>query len=525
MVGVLWLAHLGKLAAAGELRGGWRVVAGAAARAAAVVAGLALVMAITGYFGLPPPNHGLYGQLRYDLLNPFCSYGIWSMATLPLPCSARNEDWDGQGFLGLGTIALLVIAVAALALALARRRRLDWSARLPRWPLVVACLFLVWFAATNRVVAGGHELVHYWLPARWLRLAENFRGSGRMAWPLLYAEMFLVLAVFARAVPARLHFWILLPLALYQAYDYRAGIRIINADLPYQHRIHALASPAWDQLAAYDRFIALPSEEGMPGWPDLEWQAARRGLACNFGYFVRVDHRRDLLGRRRLLEPLRRGAFDPRAVYLVLEPGLWEWLHVIKGADDVMLTADGYRLLFPGGRRLGLIDDPFTPAPALPAGQWRTLGERGDGDGAVTYGWTWEGLGARTQLDVAGLSIAQPDGERGQPRRVALHFSWVRVIPRRPVRQYRVLSHGRLLAEGTFTSDPAGEVIEVVVPAELTAARELELELQLPGSGGLLSGGRFLNADLWHYWISARPGDAPPPPPSPPAVPPRGAPQ
>lgn len=513
MTTVLWLAHLGKIAALGGLRGGRRVVLAACGRAALVVLAVGTLMYLAGYFGVKGINYHLYGSARYDLRNPLCSYGIWSLTTTPLICGAKPADWDGQAWLGLGGLAALGIGCLALVVTLiVRRGRFDWSARVPRWPLLIACLWLVWFAATNQVVFAGKELFAYPLPQRWLDMAETFRASGRMIWPVFYAELFFILALFARAIPSRLHLWILAPLALYQTYDVQYGIKVVNSDIPVANRIHPLSSPAWDRLAEYDRLVGVPVEVAQFGWHDLVWQAARRGAATNVGYFNRSSQTRETNARAFWLRSLISGSFDPRTVYL-LEDKLWEVMRELKGKDDVALTADGYHLLFPGGARFGLIDDLSPPRQALPLGGWRQVGEQGDGDGALLSGWSWEEPWGRwSDFRVAALSIAQPEGERGVARRVALHF--VAAYPSRTGGQrYRILSQGQLLAEGGLGE--AGGLIELTVPATLTGRGVICLELELPDATRMAADGRYLGVALAHLWMSSRPGEAPPPLPPP----------
>ncbi len=513
MTTILWLAHLGKLAAMGKLRGGPRVVLAAMARAALVVLGVGVVMYLAGYFGVKSVNHHLYGFARYDLLNPICSYNIWSMSVMPVRCGPRAYDYDGQGFLGLGMLALLAVALLATAITwIARRRRPDWSARVPRWPLAVGLFLLIVFAATNQVVAGGVELFQYPLSRRWLAFAETFRGSGRMSWPFFYALMLAILALFARAVPARLQVLLLLPLALYQGYDYRVGIEVINADLSWANRLSPMSSPAWDKLASYDRLVSVPSMVAQRGWHDLVWQAAQRGAGTNIGYFNRNDRLRDLDARTRRIRELIDGALDPRTVYVLPYDGLWELMHTRKGPQDVMLVADGQRLLFPGGARLGLVDDPFTAAPALPLGQWRSFG--GDADRYLTYEWTLAHASERwSDLSIAGLAIQLPPEAIGQEHRVAIHVKTVNKQQR-----YRILLAGQLLAEGALDQD--GGTISFLVPAALAQRSPLELELELPDAIRMTPEGHYLGLLLERIWVAARPGDEPPPPPAPAAPPP-----
>jgi Family of unknown function (DUF6311) len=513
MVTVVWLAHLGKMAALGKLAGGRRVVLAAAGRALLVVLAVGAVMWLAGYFGVRGPTQHLYGQARYDLMNPICSYGLWSVATKPFLCGNRWNDWDGQAFLGLGTFLVLgAAALGAIALRVRQRRWPDLSSRLPRWPLLVACLFLVAFAATNDVVFGTKELVSYPLPRWWLDKAENFRSSGRMIWPVFYVEIFGIVALFARVIPARWQALILLPAGLFQAYDYRQGIERVNRDIPTANRIHQL-SPVWDQLAHYERLISVPAPTAPPGWHDLAWQAAKRGLATNVGYFGRIDPVRESAGRRRWVDTITRGPFDPRSVYVFNDQGgLWDAARARKGPDDVMITVDGQRVLFPGGARYGLVDEPQPALPALPLGQWRRVSEKDEAAIYLTQGWYWpESWGRWSEQWLAGLTIQQPAGGSGLERTVALE---VVAFGQRPRQRYRVRVEGELIAEGKLVEQAS--VLQFTVPARLNRHASLSVEIELPDAQWSPDG-RILAIGLRQLWISAAPGEQPPLPPPPPS--------
>jgi hypothetical protein len=515
MVTMIWLAHLGKMAAMGKLKGGPRVIAAALGRAGLVVLFVGVVTWLAGYFGVKGVNQHLYGQARYDLMNPICSYGAWSAWWPTIYCGNRNADWDGQAFLGLGNLAVLGVAVAGVLVLLVLRRRLpDLSSRMPRWPLLVVCLLLLAFAATNDVIFGSKEIFHYDLPTWWLAKAENFRSSGRMMWPVFYVEIFLIVALFARAIPARWQVWILLPAGLIQAYDFRYGIEVINAEIPTANRIRDLQSPAWEQLGHYDRLVSVPARTAQPGWNDMAWQAAQRGLGTNIGYFGRVDPRREAQGRQRWVRTVTMGPFDPETVYVFADEGkLWSTARELKGKDDVMLIADGQRMLFPGGARYGLVDEPVAPLPALPLGQWRRVGNKMEASIYLTDGWSWpEPWGRWSEREQAYMTIPQPDGGSGVDRTVAMEVVVYKPTPTSRQR-YRVLAGNEVIFEGNLVEETS--VMQFTVPARLNTHRSLFLEIELPDAQGSTDG-RILAIGLQQLWISATPGELPPPPPPPP---------
>jgi hypothetical protein len=381
MVAVLWAAHLVKVLVH-RRPPSIRELLAAAAGAVAVVIGVIAVMWLVGYFGYGSTGTSFYGQDRFDLANFVGSYRIWSRWFPYLVCGARPFDWDGQAFLGIGVIGLLAIAAASgvvRAMMRSRRRRatttpaVEATARIPMWPLLLACAALVTFAASNHVVAWHHELFSYPLPHRWMRLAETFRGAGRMAWPALYATIVAILVLFARAVPPRLHLGVLTLAALLQAYDVSPGIDVMIYNPLSSPWVHSLPDPSWRAADHYQQLIAVPGSELPPDWQDLSWVAAQHRLGTNFGVFNRTRWREVVRADARWQASVDHARFEPQTIYLFLQDHAWQVARRRKGPNDVARLVDGRRLLFPDGARFGLRDDVAAaaasprPAPASAA--------------------------------------------------------------------------------------------------------------------------------------------------------------
>jgi hypothetical protein len=504
MVAALWGAHLLKVAALGQLRGGARALLAAAAGVLAVIVACGAMMWLAGYFGPRSPQLHMYGTGRYDLAGPICTRELWSQVVPSINCKSRANDWDGQSFLGIAILAVLVSMLAGLALRWPRAPRLG---TMPRWPLWGVGLFLLAFAVTNDVAFAAQDLFSYPLPRRWLAMAETFRSSGRLIWPVFYLGLFAILAGFVRLVPERFHLGILLPFGLLQFFDVRPGLAAVNLFDPKEFPVaRDLPSPAWQHLERYDKLIGVAAVGGQRDWQDLVWQAAKRGMATNIGLFNRTDKARADAGRAHWLRTVTEDRLDPSAVYVIPERELWDALRAHKGKDDVALVADGHFLLFPGGARHGLVDDATQPLPALPLGQWRKVGSGGEGNRYLTNGWSWlEDWGRWNNSNLAGITVRQPAGEVGLARRIVLD-----VVPytTRGVRtqRYRVLAWNQLVAEGEIKASDT--LVTFDVPGALNRREWLFLELQLPDAR-LERDGRELALGIRRLWISAQPGTMP----------------
>lgn len=504
MVAALWGAHVLK---AVTLAGLWRRPAALAATAAAVLAVIAVcgvAMYLIGYSGPASPQLKIYGMGRYDLSGPICPRKIWSQVIPSFNCESRANDWDGQSFLGIGMFAALITMLIAWWRRWPRTPRVG---RMPRWPLLLVGFFLLAFAVTNEVSFAAIDLFSYPLPKRWLALAETLRSSGRLIWPLFYLGLFGILAGFARLVPARYHLMLLLPFGVAQMLDMRHALELVNAYAPEELPVvRELRAPAWDKLAAYDRLISVPAVAGYQGWQDLVWRASRSKVASNLGLFNRFDKARADAGRLAWLRTVTEGRLDPRAVYELPGQELWDAVRAGKAPDDVALVADGFFLLFPGGRRHGLVDDATPPLPVLPLGVWRRVGKGGDGNRYLTNGWPWlEEWGRWNNSPLVGFTIRQPAGELGRPRRIVLD-----IIANRPlhgrVQPYRALVWGKPVAEGEIHLSDTTLTIDV--PGELNTREWLFLELQLP-EARLERDGRELALGVRRIWISDEPGSSP----------------
>jgi hypothetical protein len=502
MVGAVWLAHLIKIAALGRLRGGVSAIARAAAGALGVVSGCGAVMWLVGYFGIQGPSTHLYGSGRYDLAGPVCTFELWSRVFPFVPCGSRRNDWDGQAFFGVDFLAILAIALVVLAV---RRSLVARSSTLPRWPLVVVSIFVTAFAATNTVGFASHDILSYPLPARVLAIAETFRGSGRMMWPVYYAALVGVMALFARAVPPRFHLRILLPLLAFQVWDLQLVLRLLNHYASYNPHITELRSPTWRNLAAYDALISVPAVQAQVGWEDLTWQAIQHKAATNIGLFNRSDLAKIARARRREIDELLSGRLDPRVVYLVPNHELWLIARDRKSPGDAAVTADGHRLIFPHGAALGLVDEPAASVPQ-PLGVWRSAADHGDGERYLSSGWSWpEQWGRWADGPLASVALLQTADQVGVERDVVLDVIAPGFRDHRGQR-YRIDVAGERLTEGVIRSSG---FVHVTVPARLNQRRGLVLVIELPDATGA-DDGRVLALGVRRLWISDQPGTTAP---------------
>jgi len=130
----------------------------------------------------------------------------WNLATLLVPPEAywgfprgivrdaTGGQYEGDTYLGLGTILVLVVCLLARPKQVVAALRRHW----------IFCLVLLAFAAyaaSHRVFVGSRLLAEVPLPERILGLTSFFRASGRFIWIAAYALGLLSLAGLLKWTP------------------------------------------------------------------------------------------------------------------------------------------------------------------------------------------------------------------------------------------------------------------------------------------------------------------------------------
>lgn len=98
--------------------------------------------------------------------------------------------WEGDFYLGLGTLLLLLVLVVL-------RPGVLWRGLTRAWPIVAILLLLTLYALSNRWMFGSTVLLEYTLPRWALPVVGLARSGGRLVWPMGY---FLIALAFALAV-------------------------------------------------------------------------------------------------------------------------------------------------------------------------------------------------------------------------------------------------------------------------------------------------------------------------------------
>lgn len=342
MVLLLWLADL--VQAGLDRRLTWR----AAVREASVVfTGLFLAAWQAGYFTVGSSfAAGGYGFYRLGLLSLIDPSG-WSWLLPDLP--EADGDYEGFNYLGLGLLFAAVWALAQLG-----RRSLDLGALPRRWPmLTLSLLGLTLFAVTNQIGLGAwtFELP---LPAWSIEIANVFRGSGRLFWPVFYTLLLAILFIIVRVHPPRVAVALLALALTLQIADTSAKWWPMRLGLTQAQPTWTtpLIDPFWEQAARHYsevRFIR-PVNQGRH-WQVFAQYAARHGLATNTVYLARVGAAQQADADSQATQAVLTGRYRADSLYILDDNQVLPALAHLDRRSDLMARIDGYNIIAPGFRR------------------------------------------------------------------------------------------------------------------------------------------------------------------------------
>jgi len=153
------------------------------------------VFALLGYLSGPPLSSRGFGYFSSDLLTLLNPMG-WSRTLPSFP--TRPGQYEGFGYLGLGTLALLV---TGCVVRLRSHHPVPWRRILP---VLLVSLLLAAFAVSTYVTLAGKKRFGTTDPFGSLAfLVAPFRASGRFIWPLHYLVLAAAVAMTCQTFRSR----------------------------------------------------------------------------------------------------------------------------------------------------------------------------------------------------------------------------------------------------------------------------------------------------------------------------------
>ena len=339
MVALLWLADL-----AGRTRRRQPMARHAVLEMATIVPVVAIACWQAGYFSVGAGTSGAgFGVYRLNLLSLFNPLGGWSYVLRDIPV---GDAHTGSNFLGLG---LMFLALLALPVLVARKSCVGRMAR--RFPaLLLALVALTFFALTNKLSLGPVFVV-YPLPDVLLKLANVFRASERMFWPVFYALSLAIVFVIVRGYERR---W---PSSaerrvLMQVIDTSGVWRSIRQTMmapPSSTWPSTLVDPFWDEAATRYKKLrwVMPVNAPAP-WSQLALYAGKNKMVTDATYLARIGDSDFIRARLKAANALVKGEFEADALYVLDDESFRLAADSVDRRADLLAKIDGLNVLAPG---------------------------------------------------------------------------------------------------------------------------------------------------------------------------------
>lgn len=301
-----------------------------------------------GYFAIADgAQSGGFGLYRMNLLSPIDPAG-WSFILPDLP--KASGDYEGFNYLGLGVLLLVPLALIAF---LRNRQPLKDELRVRPW-LLLALIGLWLFALSNQIGVGAHTF-SYPLPKIALKLANIFRASGRMFWPVLYALVLMVIFLLVRGYRPRIVVALLAVALTIQVIDTRngwMGLRNSKMITPSAEWPTPMRDPFWASAAAhYSKVRSLMPQNQSERWQVIAGFAATHGLKTDAVYLGRMSSKALDQARQKTQRMLESGQYDADSLYILDDSVLADAAKSINSETDLLTRVDGLVVLAPGWKR------------------------------------------------------------------------------------------------------------------------------------------------------------------------------
>lgn len=308
----------------------------------------------TGYFSVQSPNAGGFGIYQVNVLSPI-DPNDWSyiIKDLALP----TNDLEGFIYLGLGVLLLAILASTQL---LTNENKIPFRIR-QHWSLLTVLLGLGLFALSNKISFGSFEF-EYYLSEQLLSTANIFRASGRFAWPVLYAAIFLSLAIIIRTLNKRSASLIIAFALTAQILDTYAGWKTIREKMmipPSTAWPSSLTDTFWtDAAQRYKKVVHIPAQNHPPKWKDIAYYAGTNDLSTNAVYLARTDNKTTEDINKKYRDMLQKGHLDKDTLYVLDEKFFKFALVSANTSTDLFTIVNGMNIIAPGWKKCATCHQP-----------------------------------------------------------------------------------------------------------------------------------------------------------------------
>lgn len=304
-----------------------------------------------GYFsagsGVVAGGFGFYRMNLLSIFNPSTPSG-WSYVLPDIP--GGDGDYEGFNYLGLGVFFLGIFAIPSLF----KSKTAVMNAIVNR-PMLLACVLgMTAFALSNKLGIGSVN-VDFSLPDYVLRMANTFRASGRMFWPVFYLLLFTIILLVVRGYTKPVAIIILgLGLIIQIADTSKAwtGIRKNLMIKPRSTWQTNMVDPFWNEAAAkYSKVYRIMPENFFETWQAVASYAGIHGLATDSVYLARVNMEAFESAKKKASSLLLSGEFEPDSLYFIEDRLLPQIAINLNTQRDLLAKIDGFTIIAPGWKK------------------------------------------------------------------------------------------------------------------------------------------------------------------------------
>ena len=313
MVLVIWVADVAGRCLQGEIE-----VPRAVVETVCIAVLLTIVMWQVGYFtigrGIVVNGYGYYRMNLFAPLDPM----DWSLL---LRSRMANGDYEGFSFPGLGVWLAVMFALPALLQQPLGQRRFPVARRNA---LLVVLIGLLFYAISNKIGFAQYT-IEIPLPPSITELANIFRASGRMSWPVVYFCTVGSIWAVVRGYPRATAVPLLFVACLVQLLDSGAklsDLRQLHAVPPSSRWSSELRDPFWSAAAKrYDKLRWLPTQNKSESWKRLAMVAAKHGMATDAVYVSRPHPETQILKQHTIDLPVSQDWDEDTLYVMAIDPG------------------------------------------------------------------------------------------------------------------------------------------------------------------------------------------------------------
>jgi hypothetical protein len=340
MVGLIWLADvLGRLIN--------KSLSGKGALTECVIGVLAVFIACwqAGYFSVGAGvSSGGFGYLRLNLVSLINPMG-WSFVLPDIPVA--KGDYEGFNYLGLGIILLALVAIPSL---LSFKTGMFHQIR-KRPFLLLAMIGLLLFSVSNRLGIASFNY-EYVLPTPLLDLANIFRASGRMFWPIYYLVLLAIIFLVVRGYSKRVATMMLGLALLIQVIDTSKGWSSMRAhymDNPSATWNTGMTDSFWGKAGLqYKKVRWIMPGNRSENWQAIASYAATYGMATDAVYLARTNTIALSDAQKKARETLLSGEYEADSLYFLDESILPQAALNFDSQRDLFAKIDGFYVIAPG---------------------------------------------------------------------------------------------------------------------------------------------------------------------------------